>query len=139
MIAGEIGEGGGSEVHAVDAMLLKPMARGLEREMGDTVLRQLGEDPMQLDRIGRSVIEGSCALGSHDADRAEARGAEALALPKLADEGGDRSLAVGAGDGDHGRGLAAEEARGDQRETAAGIGVLESRRRVVGMDAPLRH
>ena len=48
-------------------------------------------------------------------------------LRQLADEGGDRRLAVGAGYGDGNFRLRAEEARGDQRQSSPRIGILDHR------------
>ena len=52
MIAGEIGEGAGSEAQAVEPRLGKTMARRLERDMGDTFLDELPQHPMEVDGIG---------------------------------------------------------------------------------------
>src|SRR6266545_1798697 len=116
MIAGEIGEGAGGKLDAIDAALLKAVARGFEREMGDTILGKGGEDRMQLDQVRCGVLEDFSAARAHHADRAEACGFEALPGPKLAHERGNRGLAVGAGNGDRGLRLEAEEARSDQSE-----------------------
>ncbi len=113
MVARDVGEGASGEFDAVDAALLQAVARSLDRKMGDAVLGESGKDRMQLDRVRRRVLEGLGAARTHDADSAEARGAEPLPRPNLAHEGGNRGLAVSAGDGDHRLGLETEEARGD--------------------------
>ncbi len=74
MIAAEIGEGAGGDVHAIQAKLIKPVAGRFQREMVDAVLLQLRQQAMDLDRIGRGVLQGEFALGRHDADGAEAGG-----------------------------------------------------------------
>ena len=71
--------------------------------------------------------------------RAEARGAVSHRRPELADEGGDRGLAVGAGDGDGDLRLRAEEARGDEGKPAARIGILDHRSAVQRLCGALRH
>ncbi len=119
MIARDIGEGAGRERDAVDAALLQAVARGFEREMGDAVLGKRGEDRVQLDRVGRGVLEHLGAARADDADRAEACRVESLPRPELAHEGGNRGLAVGAGDGD--RGLRLKRRRSARRsEPGAG-------------------
>ncbi len=120
MIARDIGEGAGGERHAVDAALLQAVARGFEREMGDAVVGKRGENAMQLDRVGRGVLEHLGPARAHDADRAETGRLVSLRRPELAQEGRDRGLAVRAGDGDRGFGLATEEPRGDRARRRRG-------------------
>ena len=92
------------------------MARCFHGKMRDVILGECRQRMMQLDRIGRRMGEIFLALRSDDAHRADARGAEAHRLPDLAHEGGDRCLAIGAGDGDDDIGLGAGETRRDARE-----------------------
>ena len=139
MVAGDIGEGAGGEIDAVDAPLLEPMARRLKRKMGDAGCGKLGENRVQLDRVRRRVGEHLRAGWANHADGAEACGAMALKLPKLACEGGDRSLAVGTGDRHGDLGLRSEEARRDERKPAARIGVFENRRSIESVASALRH
>ncbi len=128
MIAGDVGEGAGSEPDAIDAALLQAVARGFKRKMGDPILGQRRQDRVQLDRVRRRVLEDLRAARTHDADRAETCRLEPLPGPELPHEGGDRGLAVGAGDGNGRLRLEAEEARSDQREKPARIAVLDDRR-----------
>ncbi len=130
MIPRDVGEGARGKLDAVDAALLQPMARCFERKMGDARSRKLGEDRVQGDGVGCRMGKRLGARRRNHADGAEACRAEALALPELAREGGDRGLAVGAGDGDLDLRLRAEEARGDERKPPARIGILDHRRPV---------
>ena len=86
--------------------------------MGDAGIGKFGEQLVQLDRIGRGERAIVVAAGRDDAGRADAGGGVPALLPDLAREGGDRGLAAGAGDGDHGCRLARKDARGEfcQRE-----------------------
>ena len=129
MVARDVGEGARGKRNAVSAALLQAVARSLEGEMGDAVLGETGEDRMQLDRVWRGVLERQGAARADHADRTEACRAEPLPRPQLAYEGGDRGLAVGAGDGDGDLGLEAEEARGDQSEAPARVLVLDDGKR----------
>ncbi len=128
MIAGDVGEGAGSERDAIDAALLQAMARGLERKMGDAVLGEPRQDRVELDRVGRRVLENLGAARADHADGAETCRLESLPGPELPRERGNRGLAVGAGDGDDRLGLEAEEARSDEREQPAWIAVLDDGR-----------
>ena len=82
MVAGDVGERAGGEVHAVDAALLEAMARGFKRQMIDTGSGKLGQDRMQLDRIRGGMRQHLGARRPDHADRAEARGAECPRAPK---------------------------------------------------------
>ena len=127
MIARNVGEGARREHDAVEAALLQAVARRFERKMGDAILGEGGEDAVKLDRVRRRVGKRLGSGRAHKADGAEARSLEPLARPKLAHEGRNRRLAVGAGHGDNRFRLSAEEARGDQRQTPARIAVLDDR------------
>ena len=67
--------------------------------MGDAVISDLVELPMQRDRIRRRQRAVDGALRRHQPDGADAGGGMAEPLPDLARERGDRGLAAGAGDG----------------------------------------
>ena len=121
MVAADVGKGPGRQPQAVEAALRQAMARCLDRQMIHMIVRQRRRDLMQLHRIGCRVLQIGRAGGTHQADCAEARGAETHGRPDFAHEGGNRSLAVGASDRHHEIGLAAEEARRHQREEAARI------------------
>ena len=121
VVAAEIGEGAGREPDAVEPPLVEAVARRLHRGMGDAGIGKLGEQLVQLDRIGRGELTVVVAAGRHDAGGADAGRRVSRLLPDLAGEGGDRGLAAGAGDGDHGFRLARIKPRRDPREHKPGI------------------
>ena len=43
MVARQVGEAAGREPHAVEPVLVEPVRRGFEREMGDALARELVE------------------------------------------------------------------------------------------------
>ena len=131
MVAGDIGEGAGRDPHAVEPVLVEAVAGRFERQMRHAVARQLVQRAMQLDRIGRGVRAVCLARGRHHADRAEAGGRHAERRPDLAQEGGDRGFAVGAGDGGDGVGLAREKISRPPAPTRA-RGFLPGRKRRCG-------
>ena len=127
VIARQVGEAGGADAHAVEPELIEPMRRGFQREMRHALAGQPIEFAMQRDRIrgGQRTIDG--ARGRHHADGADARGGMTEPLPDLAREGGDRSLAAGAGDGGDGRRLAWIESCRRERQRAARIRCRDKR------------
>ena len=110
-----------ASLHAVEPALVEPVARGLHRRMGDAVVGEFGQQPVQRDRIGRGQRAIVVAAGRDDAGGADAGGGMAGLLPDLAREGGDRGLAAGAGDGDHGCRLRAGRSARRQRQRTARI------------------
>ena len=122
VVAGQIGEGAGGETNAVEPLLVEAVRRGLHREMRDARVGEPIEGSMQLDRVRRRQRSVDGQRARDDADRAERGGLAAERTPDLPDEGRDRGLAAGAGDGDDGFGLPREEARGGARERGAGVG-----------------
>ena len=119
MIAREIGEGGEREPHAVEPALVDAERRRLHREMGDAAPRQVVE---RLD----AVRPGRASSARHNARREASTTpivpSDAASKPSdrqnLAQEGDDRGLAAGAGDGDDVFRLARIKARGGQRQGA---------------------
>ena len=116
MIAREVGEGGGREPHAVEPLLLDPMRRGFEREMGHAIGRQHREAGVEADRIRRGERSVDAGLRRDDPDRPERGGLMAESLPDLAAEGRDRRLAARAGDRDDRAGLCGMEGSGSAGE-----------------------
>ena len=96
------------------------------------------EQAVQRDRIGRRQRAVFVAAGRDDAGRADAGRRLAVLLPDLPDEGSDRRLAAGAGDGDHRVGLLAEEARRRQRQRQPRIGDFDHRHRGRGQPGAAR-
>ena len=125
MLVRQIGEAGGRQTQAVQAMLIQPMARCFDGGMRHALPRQGGEVLMQLHRIGRGEAGVALKPGRDDAERAHARRLEAERRPDVAQEVHGRGLAVGAGDGGNGGGLQAGEGRRHQGHTTAGIGVAQ--------------
>ena len=119
VVAAEVGEGRRNQAHAVEAVLVEPVRGGFESKVRDALRCQLRQRPVQRDRIGRGERAVHAAVGLDEADGAERCGLAAERGEDLAGEVGDRGLAAGAGDGDDGVGLRAEEARRHQRERAA--------------------
>ena len=121
VVAGDVGEAAGRDLHAIETELVEAMAGGFQRQMVDAVLLQLRQQAVDFDRIRRGVLERDLAVRRHDADGAEAGGRHAQRGPDLAHEGDDGGFALGAGDGGDGLGLGAEEARGLTRQAEARI------------------
>ncbi len=99
VVARQVGEAAGRDAHAVEPILVEPMRGGLEGQMRDAVARDFVELPVQRDRIRRRQRAVDRALRRNQSDGADAGGGVAEPLPDLAREGGNRSLAAGAGDG----------------------------------------
>ena len=134
MVLGEIGEGDGREFHAIQAMLLQPMGGGLHGEMGHTLAREGGERLVNRHRIGRGMPEIERAGRTDCAERTEAGSLQARAGPDLAEEIDAGTLAIGAGDGDHGARLVLVEARGGPGEPGAGFR-RDEQRHIAGLDS----
>ena len=135
VVAAEIGEGRRRQANAVEPMLIEAVARRLERRVGDALASQPVEDPVKLDRIGRGQAAIVGTVGRDDADGADRGGLPAGDLEDLADKGGDRGLAAGAGDGDQVFRLQGIEAGGEMRQRDARIGGAQHRHaEIVGKD-----
>ncbi len=119
MVACQIGERRRRQGEPVEAELVEPVARRLDRDVLDALLLQGVELAMEQHRVGRGEAAGLLEIGADDADRAEARRAPAVPCPDLPREGGDRGLAVGAGDGGDRAGLGRMKPGREQREAAA--------------------
>ena len=109
VVAREIGKTAGGDPHAVEPILIEPVRRGLEREMGDALAGDVVELPVQRDRIRRGQRSVDGALRRHQPDGADAGRFVTEPLPDLAREGGDRGLAAGAGDRRDGAAAAADK------------------------------
>ncbi len=110
VILGQVGEARRDQVHAIQPPLVDAVGGGFQRQMGDTLAGQLGQQPRDVGGIGRGEAGRGQLLGAGaHAQGAHAGAAAAQALEDLAAEDGDRGLAVGAGDGDAGLGLEAIE------------------------------
>ena len=125
VIAGEVGEGGGGDTHAVEAVLVEAVARRLHRQMVDADGGQVAERPVQGHRVGRGQAAGPLDPRAEDPERAHRSGGMALGCPDLAQEPDDGGLAVGAGDGGDGLRLLRIEARRQQGEAAARVVVVD--------------
>ena len=121
VVAPEIGVAHRREIDAVEAALLDPVRGGLHGEIGDAVVGEPRQGRVQGDRIGGRQRAVGGAPVRDDAHRAEARGVRAETRQDLAHEIRDRTLAAGARDGDHLRGLAAGESPRRQGEASADI------------------
>ena len=128
VVAAEIGEGAGGEPHAVEPLLVEPVRGRLHREMSDARLGERLQRSVERHRIRRGQRAVDRDRPRNDADRAERRGFPADRRPDLADEGGDRGLAAGAGDRDDRLGLARIKPRRGPRQRQAGVGDLDERR-----------
>ncbi len=118
VVAAEIGEAAGGKPHAVEPALVEAVARRFHRGVGDAGIGQFRQQPVQFDRIGRGQLAVVVAARRNHAGRADACGCMPGLLPDLAGKGGDGGFSAGAGNGDHGFGLAREKPRRDlcQRE-----------------------
>ena len=82
MLVRQVGEAGGGELQAVEAMLVETVARRLDRKMRDALARQGREILVELHRIGRGEAGVARQPRRDDAERADARGLEAKRLPR---------------------------------------------------------
>ncbi len=117
---------------AVEPALIEAVARGFERQMLDAALRELGEQGVQPDRVGRGQPRGAATARRDQPERPERGRRLTERGPELHREAGDRGLAAGAGHRDDGARLAAIEAGRDQRQAAARIGVEHQRHAELG-------
>ena len=141
MVLTQIGEGRGLQGDPVQPALVDAMRRGFERQMGDAARGQIRQHTRRVGRVrtGQARSRQRAVNVTHlcqNPEGAHARGMQAQGGPDFATEGGHRGLAVGAGDGDAGRGLGTIEvarrdgigpthvARGDQDRGQARIGVM---------------
>ena len=134
VVARQIGEAGGGELHAIQAELRQPVRGGLQRRVRHTVARQRSQRFGNGNRVGRgergTAGNGAPTVhgGSDDAERAEA-GRLVPDGEDLAQEVDGAGLAVGAGDGERGRRLRAGMDRGELRQPPARFAILDQRAR----------
>jgi len=137
MIAADIGEGAGRDMHAVEPALIEPVRGGLERQMGHTLARERIELAVQRHWIGRGQRAVHLAPRRDQPDGADARSRVPEPRPDLACEGGDRRLAARAGDRGDDLRLGGKELGGGARE--AGPRVLNLHEGDAGRKRRLRH
>ena len=73
MIARQIGERRGADLHAVESVLIEPVARRFHGQMGHAFVGQRLQRAMQVDRIGRGQTAGKIRFRRDDAERPGAR------------------------------------------------------------------
>ena len=86
MVARQIRERRRAQLDAVDAMLGESDARRLERHVIDAFIRELGQQPMDFDRIGRRQIERPRPRRRHDTDGPKTRRLVSEMRPNLTHE-----------------------------------------------------
>ena len=129
MVACQIDEGSGPHPDPVQPELVEPVAGGFHRQKADPGAGKLRQNTVQLHRVrGRKPLAARQVRGNH-AKGAHAGGLAAQPGPDLTGEIGDGGLAVGAGHGDHGFRLLAEEARrhAGQAQPRVGVGYYGNR------------
>ncbi len=127
VVARQVGESAGTDAHAIQAILIEPVRRRLEREMGDAVAGDFVELPVQRNRIRRCQRSVNGALRRHQPDGPDTGRGMTEPLPDLARERGDGGLAAGAGDGRDRRWLPGKEFRRGQRQRAPRVGRHDER------------
>ena len=129
MVAGQIGEYGGAERHAIDTELVQPVAGHFHGDHMRALAAEIRQCALHRHRVRRGV--GSVGQGAEKAvaDRTD----QCRLLPQqgegLRQPGGDRGLAVGAGDTDHRQRLAGLAQQKGRHHAGAGTQV---RHRQVG-------
>ncbi len=121
MVVTDVGEGRRRNAHAVEPVLVEPVAGGLHGEMLNALARKPVQGLMQRHRIGCSECCAGATTCGAQAQRPEAAAVDADAGPNLRREIGRRGFAVRAGDRDDGFGLMGVETRRHQRKPATRI------------------
>ena len=98
MVAREVGEGGGAEAHAVDALLIERVARDLHAHALGTVRMQLRELAVHAHGIGRGVHSGGDLGRYAHSESSDVGGRPPAPLERLREQPRAGGLAVGAGD-----------------------------------------
>ena len=125
MVTAEIGKGGGTDSHAIETALIKPVAGGLHHQVVHPPQGKRREGFVKSHRVRRGQPHARVqAVGSNSGvqpQSAQARRLAPQALPDLPRKGGDRCLAVGAGDGGDVIGLMGIKPGRHQGEDAARV------------------
>ena len=104
VIAGQIGERGQCNAHAVHAALLDADGGGLHGHCLGAGVAHGGQQAMHRQHIGRGQAATQClTVGQHRPQRADGAAGLVIATQRVRDPLDRRGLAVGAGDGDHGK------------------------------------
>ena len=127
MILGQVGEGGGGDLDAVQAALVEAVGRRLHGEMVDAARRDLGQGAVQGDRVGRGMGKRPTDRLADHPQGAEGRRPAAAVAPDLAGEFGHRGLAAGARDRRHEARLGGVETRRGAGQAAPRIIVGDQR------------
>ncbi len=98
VVARQVGEHGGVEVHARDALLVERVRRHFERERRGAVVACCGETALHGDGVGRGQPGVLHACRMTVTQRADVPAATAEKIRRLRQQEGSRGLAVGAGD-----------------------------------------
>ena len=112
-------------VEAIDPILIQSVTRRLEREMLHTFPLQFRRKPMNLDRIGRCVLERRFACRTDETDRAQTGGLASFKSPDLAQRHRDRCFAIGSRHCGNRRGLRTKKMRRQMRKPQAWIFISE--------------
>jgi hypothetical protein len=86
VVAAEIGEGAGRELHAVEAALVETVAGSLHCAVRHAGIGEFGEQSVQRHRIGGGERAVFVAAGRDNAGRADAGGRLVIGFPDLARE-----------------------------------------------------
>ena len=129
VIAGQVGERRDAEAEAVDAVLVERVRADLEAGAGATRVDHLAEEGGEVGGFRRRLIGRDRTAAEMVAYRAHQAPLRSVGLQQMAEERGDRGLAVGARHADElerGFGMAVEAA-GDFGEGATRIGDMGGR------------
>ena len=121
VIAGDVGEANACDLHAIQPVLVQPMAGGFDGQVIHAIGRKLRQQLVDFHRVRRGVVQRRLALGADDANGAQAGGRLAQRGPDFAQEGDDGGFALGAGDGGNHGGLRRIKGRRVTRQAQAGI------------------
>ncbi len=133
VVLGQVGEARGDDVHAVQPPLIDAVRGGFQRQVGDALGGQLGEETRDVGGVGGGEAgRGQLIVAGAHAERTHAGALAAQAFEDLATEHGHRGLAVGARDGHAGPGLGAVEGPRRQGIGAAQVGGMHHRGGEIG-------
>ena len=94
VVVGEVGENGGGEALAADALLDERVARHLHRARGAAVVHHLAEERVQRERVRRRVCRLDASLADADLDGAEEAGLRAERRQEVVEQVRRRRLAI---------------------------------------------